>query len=62
MSYAVLNSHKVVALVAAVVATVTLHGGLLASFDHAAEAPQVQTAASCRTITLPTVEVVHARS
>ena len=62
MSYAVLNSHKFVALVAAVVATVALHGGLLAGFDHAAETPRLVAAASCRAITLPSVEIVHART
>ena len=62
MSYAVLSSHKVVALMAAVVATVALQGGLLVGFDHVPEAPQLQAAASCRTITLPTVEIVYARS
>ena len=62
MSNAVLSSHKLVALVTAVVATVALQAGLLAGFDHASEAPQLQAAASCRTITLPTVEIVHARS
>lgn len=62
MSYAVLNSHKVVALVSAVVATLALQGGLLAGFDHVTEAPQLQAAASCRVISLPSVEIVHARS
>lgn len=62
MSYAVLSSHKVVALVSAVVATLALQGGLLAGFDHVSEAPQLQAAASCRVITLPSVEIVHARS
>lgn len=60
MSYTVLSSHKLVALVTAMVATVALQGSLLASFDHVSEAPQLQ-AASCRVITLPTVEIIHAR-
>jgi len=61
MSYTVLSSHKLVAMVTAVVATVVLHGSLLASFDHVSEASQLQ-AASRRVITLPTVEIVHARA
>lgn len=62
MSLAVLNSHKVVALVSAVIATAALQGSLLAGFDHAADTPHLQAAASCRTVTLPTVEIVHART
>ena len=62
MSYAVLNRHKVVALLAAMAATVALQGGLLAGFDHTPAASQLQAAASCRTITLPPVEIVRARS
>jgi hypothetical protein len=59
MSYQVLNGHNVVAMVAAVAMTLVLQGALLASFDHVADASQLQ--ASCKVITLPAVEIVHAR-
>jgi uncharacterized membrane protein len=59
MSYQVLSGHKVVAMVAAVAATLALQGGMLASFDHVADTSQLQ--ASCKASTLPVVEIVHAR-
>jgi hypothetical protein len=56
--------HKVAAFAAAAAVTLAVQGSMLASFDNLAVAAPAASSASCTAtaITLPTVEVVHARS
>lgn len=54
--------HNIAALFAAVLASCVLHGSMLAGFDRVGfDASQMQ-AKNTTTITLPTVEITHARS
>jgi hypothetical protein len=64
MPFAAPSMHKVAALVASVAVTLAVQGSMLASFDNLAVAAPAANSASCTAtaITLPTVEVVHARS
>lgn len=62
MSNTAPRSHNAAALLAAVLASLVLHGSMLAGFDHVRiDASQMQAKAT-PVITLPTVEIVHARS
>lgn len=63
MSYATSSLNKLTAVVVAMVATVGVHGTILAGFDKlAASAVPTHANAPCKAMTLPTVQVVHARS
>ena len=55
--------HKSVVMVAAVAMTVAVQGSLLFGVNQMADASQTSTvAANARTVTLPTVNVTHARA
>jgi hypothetical protein len=61
MPLAIQSSHKIVSLLAAVAITFTVHGSLLAGFNHLADQAQASTLANCNAATLPAVTVTPAR-
>ena len=63
MSTTTPRRHNMAALVAAVLASCVLHGSMLAGFDQVRiDASQMQAQNTTPVLTLPTVEITHARS
>ena len=62
MSFTVESLHKMTALAVAVVVTLGVQGSMLAGFDHLATNAPLNFDTTCKAGTLPTLEMVHARS